>query len=290
MSNVFSSPLSSHTPHPCWPPPAKACQLFTSLSFPAHHGLWEVSLWLLCNNWMESQNLWDIPAPPQWHPRGQKVIAVEESASAVLSCLISFTAVLIPTASVYPTAQNSCKAMCIVCVVKWHLALPGRRPRSFSAERECLRAWLQAVTGCLCLAATKVNSVLYSQIKTVLCVQKPQNIVTLRKKKKKWLRSPLKVIIFSLQRLLMTNKFSSFQISQPIYCYLFALWILSEKNLCCLLTTRHALPHLNTETSVLWVFSKLFTCPLLAFIASFHFSLFPSSVSLESNIYSNTNV
>lgn len=133
VSNVLLS-QSSPTPHPCCPPLATSCQCFTSVSLPAPHGPRELSPWLLCNSWTGSQDLADILAPPQWHPWGQKVIGVEESASAVLSCLISFTAVLIPMASVCPTAQNSCKAMHIVYVTRWHLTLSVPGPRSFSAE------------------------------------------------------------------------------------------------------------------------------------------------------------
>lgn len=160
-------------PHPCCPPPDTSCQCFTSMSLPVPHSPRELSPWLLCNSWTGSQDLADIPSPPQWHPRGRKVTGVEESASAVLSCLISFAAVLIPMASVCPAAQNSCKAAHIVCVVKRHLTLPIPRPRTFSAEWGCLRAWLQAATGCLHPATAEVNSVLCSQmgIFTKFCVR-----------------------------------------------------------------------------------------------------------------------
>lgn len=111
---------SSYTSHPCCPPSA-SCQCLTSVPLLPPHGCWEPSLGLLCSNWMGSQDLTDIPAPPQWHPGGWNIIGTEESASKVLSCLIfSYSSFNSHGFSVFHSTKQL-----TVYVVKQHLTLPA---------------------------------------------------------------------------------------------------------------------------------------------------------------------
>lgn len=177
-------------------------QWFTSEPLPPPHGCWQPSLWLLCRKWMGSQDLIDIPAPPQGHPGGWKS---QELKSQLPKCWViwfSFTAVLIPMASVFSTAQNSSKA-CSLCMWWNDISLCLQADQSTflqneDAQKHCHKlqqlSLLSSHRGQFC--AHKQRFLPNSLLDQGVHVHEPHDIATLINRV--WPQNHLKVINFSL--------------------------------------------------------------------------------------------